>query len=270
MRAQLAVLLAAAPLAAAVFAATSERGRRVIGSWTWAQRIGAAALGLGVAILLNATLTHRSYSWQVGTAFSHRMLEYGAWAVGAFAIGVGVFPAIATLAWVLSAHQRKPEERAFLAVAASSLLVFVLYTAVKASYLSTTLATRVEERNLIYLSPVVFVGAAVWLASLRARATAVAVATAAIVWALVITPYQMDHHLYSDAPGLAVLAAANRAWAWNDAYAQNVLLWMAGVSAAVLLLPIVLRRLAPSLLSKRTIVATATAVIAVARRSGGP
>ncbi len=82
------------------------------------------------------------------------------------------------------------------------------------------------------------------------RVAAVAVATAAIVWVLVITPYQMDHHLYSDAPGLAVLAAANRAWAWNDAYAQNVLLWIAGVSAAVLLLPIVLRRFAPRLLAR--------------------
>ena len=40
---------------------------------------------------------------------------------------------------------------------------FGLYTAVKASYLSTTFAIRVEERNLIYLSPIVFVVAARWL-----------------------------------------------------------------------------------------------------------
>ena len=33
-----------------------------------------------------------------------------------------------------------------------------LYTAVKAAYLSTIFATRVEERNLIYLAPLLFVG----------------------------------------------------------------------------------------------------------------
>ena len=41
---------------------------------------------------------------------------------------------------------------------------FVAYTAVKASYISTQFAIRVEERNLIYLSPVVFTVTARWFA----------------------------------------------------------------------------------------------------------
>lgn len=236
VRGELAVLVPTAVVAVAVYAATSDPGRRLIASWSISERLAAGLLGLGAAIVVNAILTHRSYTWQVGTHFSDRMLEYGVWATGAFVIGVGVLPAVATLAWILSAHQRRPEERAFLGVAVGAIVAFGLYTAVKSSYISTNFATRVEERNLIYLSPVLFVGTAVWLARLRTHLLAVGVATAAIVYVLVSTPYHLENRLYSDAPGLAILAAANRHWAWNQAYAQNVLVSIAAVSAVLLAL----------------------------------
>ena len=41
-----------------------------------------------------------------------------------------------------------------------SLVAFGLYTAAKAAYLSTVFATRVEERNLIYLCPLLFIATA--------------------------------------------------------------------------------------------------------------
>ena len=40
------------------------------------------------------------------------------------------------------------------------------------------------------------------------------------------TPYNMDTRFYSDAPGLAILAAANRAYGWTPEHAETVLLWM--------------------------------------------
>jgi hypothetical protein len=178
-------------------------------------------------------------------------------------IGVGVFPALAALAWLLSAH-REPAERAVQAVAVGALVAFGLYTAVKASYLSTRLAIRVEERNLIYLSPVAFVCAAIWLQRLRASLWAVAAAAAGVVYVVVTTPFNLDSHFYSDAPGLAVLSEANRRLAWNDAYAQNMLVLATAIVAALVVAPLVLRRLRPALLERRTALQAAGAVVACA------
>jgi hypothetical protein len=263
VRTQLAVLIPAAAFAAGVFTVTSERARRVVAGWSLRDWLGAVVLLLGMAIGLNALFTTHSISWQVGTHYSDRLVEYGLWAIGAFVIGVGVLPALAGLAWLLSGH-RDPAQRAVQAVAAGALVAFGLYTAVKASYLSTQLAIRVEERNLIYLSPVAFVCAAAWLQRLRAALWAVAAATAGVAYVLATTPYNMDLHFYSDAPGLAVLSEANRRLAWNDGYAQNVLLWATAVAAAIVLAPIVVRRVRPDLLERRTLVRPAVAVVACA------
>ncbi len=87
---------------------------------------------------------------------------------------------------------------------------FGLYTAVKASYISTQFAIRVEERNLIYLAPVVFVVTARWVISGRARPIPVALSAAAIWYLLDTTPYHNTEHFYSDAPGLSILQWLNR------------------------------------------------------------
>ena len=169
IRSELAVLGAGALVAAAVAAATSPRGRELIGSWTWRERIGASVLAVGVAVALGGVLTHKSYTWQVGTHFHDRAFTYGLWAVGAFAIGVGVLPVFISLLWLLGARFRLADERALAATLIGAVVGFGLYTAVKASYLSTTFATRVEERNLIYIAPVVFTVTARWLLYGRAR-----------------------------------------------------------------------------------------------------
>ena len=114
-------------------------------------------------------LIHHAYEWYVGTHYHHRMFTYGLWAVGALTIGVGVCPVFVALAWALGGPVETREERALLGLFVGAIVGFGLYTAVKASYLATTFATRVEERNLIYLSPIVFVAAARW-ADARANA----------------------------------------------------------------------------------------------------
>lgn len=210
VRQQLQVLILTAFLATAVTAATGRRGRALIGSWSRGERAGAAILCLGAAIWLGALTTHRSYVWQIGTHFHHRMFTYGLWAVGAFAIGVGVLPAFASLAWLFGARFRLPDERALGALLIASVVSFGLYTAVKASYISTTFAIRVEERNLIYISPVVFAVTARWLIAGRARIVPAAFAAAAVAYLLETTPYHNTEHFYSDAPGLSVLQWLNR------------------------------------------------------------
>ena len=55
------------------------------------------------------------------------------------------------------------------------------------------------------------------------------------------TPYNMDTRLYSDAPGLAILAAANRAYGWTPEHAETVLLWMLVAAVAVVGAVVLLR-----------------------------
>src|SRR5438876_548213 len=100
-------------------------------------RVCAFALCLGPALWLGAFTTHHSYVWRIGTYFHDRMFTYGLWALGAFAIGVGVLPAFASLAWLFGARFRFADERALGALLIASVVSFGLYTAVKASYLST-------------------------------------------------------------------------------------------------------------------------------------
>ena len=91
--------------------------------------------------------------------------------------------------------------RAFAAFTGSALLTFWLYTAVKAAYLSTVFATRVEERNLIYL------GAAAdrrhGRLALREPAAGFPGALAALAftaWLVLHYGYQLDYP-YFEAPG---------------------------------------------------------------------
>jgi hypothetical protein len=111
-----------------------------------------------------------------------------------------------------------------------------MYTAVKAAYLSTVFATRVEERNLIYVAPLLFVGTAVVLERRRAHPVALA---AASIYALYLvaysghdvvgSPYELGQKLYSDAPGFSILQAANRYFQLSIAQVRPGLLGVFGV-----------------------------------------
>ena len=74
---------------------------------------------------------------------------------------MGILPVIGGFASLRLPERRgDPAYRAFAAYAAATILCVSLYTAVKAAYLSTVFATLWEERNLIYLSPLLLVGTA--------------------------------------------------------------------------------------------------------------
>jgi hypothetical protein len=219
----------------------ARRWRERWSAWDW---IGAATLIAGVLIVVNAYVTHRSFSWYVATTlYKDRMIDYGLWAVGALTIGLGVFPVVAGLAALIRPRGvvRTERERAFVAVAAASIAGFTWYTAIKAAYISTVFSTLTEERNLIYLSPVLFVATALFLERPRARLWAVAAAAALAGYVLVGTDYKMDVHLYNDAPGLSILQSANRNLGLTPHGARIVLLSVLAASVLVLAAPRVRR-----------------------------
>jgi hypothetical protein len=240
VRGELAVLPAVALLAAvfAAWASPAMRARRVL--WSIGDHVGAAVLWLGAAVLVISVLSHRSKEvYDTTTYYKDRIFDLGVWAAGAFAIGIGVIPVIAGLAvlWRTPGEQSTRELRAFRSVALAGLICFVTYTCVKAAYLSTQFATRVEERNIIYIAPLLLAGTAIWIERRRVNVVALAASTAVAVYLVVQTPYQMGVQLYSDALGLAILQQANRYLYWTPTVAHWLLLSVTVIGAAALAAP---------------------------------
>ena len=102
-----------------------------------------------------------------------------------------------------AASRDNPKVRAFVITSASAIACFGFYTAVKAAYISTVFATRVEERNVIYLVPLLFVGTAIAAraAARRPRWPWRAQRSCAL-YLVITTPSELDAFPYCDAPAL--------------------------------------------------------------------
>ncbi|MGZ4336595.1 MAG: hypothetical protein ACXVRA_04695 [Gaiellaceae bacterium] len=236
VRSELIVLIVTAVIAGLLVVSTSTRFRQVFREWTLREWIGAAVLVVGTLILLGAAGNHHSGVWEVGTHFHHRLFTYGLWAIGAFTIGVGILPVVVALAWLLGNRFRTLEDRALGGVLLGAIVSFGLYTAVKASYLSTIFAIRVEERNLIYIAPVVFAVVARWAITARTRLVPLGLATAAVWYLLDTTPYHNTEHFYSDAPGLSVLQWLNQKVYFTTTDARRLVFGILIGTVAVVLL----------------------------------
>ena len=232
------VLLAGAGLVA--WQSEPVRRRRARASYrlkaVWATALVAAV------VVAHVAYSSRSREWDIATDHPGKMLDYGLWAVGSLAIGLGVLPLVAGLTALVAQRERHvdPAERAFRAVLAASLVGFGLYTAGKAAYISTNFALRVEERNLIYVAPLLLIGTALALEHGRPRLWLLAGSTALTAYVLVTTPFQMDSLFYFDAPGLAILAGARRSFDWTPEYAESVLLGLLVLAVAASVAPRVL------------------------------
>ncbi len=236
VRGQLAVIVPVYALAALFLLWASEparRWRRTWSTWDW---VGATVLLIGAVILCSGIIGAHSQTWLIATGFyRHRTIVYGLWAAGAFAIGVGLLPVVALASLVRPrAEQWTRELKAFTAVTASAVIAFGLYTATKASYLSTVFATRVEERNLIYLAPLMFVATAFALERGRLRPWAVAATGGFVLYTILTTPYQLDLWPYSDALGLAIVQMANRDLAFTDGDVKVLLVVVLALSVVLL------------------------------------
>lgn len=239
VRSQLAVLFPILALVLLARAWRGERHQRWRATWTTGDWVGAAALTVGAALALSAAIGRRSNTWYVSTGFlKDRMLEYGLWAAGALAIGIGVLPLVAGLAALVRprGEERALPRQTFTALAVAAIVAFGVYSAVKAAYLSTTLAIVVAERNLIYLYPILFTGTALLLERRRASLVALGAATGAALYLVTSTPYTLAQYPNYEAHGLAAAAFGNRIFRWPDATIETALVLVTLASAVALAL----------------------------------
>jgi hypothetical protein len=266
VRSELAMIPAAFALAGLFMLWSSERCRRQRSTWTIGDWVGGTVLVLGAIFLISGIASHHSIEWLTITrAYKDRIFNMGNWAAGSLAVGLGVIPLVAGLAVLVRAPGEEPNRslRVFRSLSAATVVTFGLYTAMKAAYLSTVFATRVEERNLIYVAPVLFVGTAIALERRRLNLVATGAAAAyalylvgyAVYHVVGGVPYAMGVRLYSDALGFAILQQANLYFFWTPAVARAVVL-AALVGGLALLV-------APQLVAtRRRVAATCVTVLA--------
>jgi hypothetical protein len=231
---------------------SSERARRRRSGWSIGDWAGVVLLAFGAVFAISGVLSRHSQEWYgVTTLYKHRSLIMGNWAAGALAIGIGVIPLVAGLTSLFRApgEQRSREARMVRSVMVAGFVGFGLYTALKSAYLSTQFATRVEERNLIYVAPLLFVGTALVLERRRVNLWAFAAAGAYALYLVgfalyqvVGSPYEMGIQLYSDSLGFSILQQANRYIGLDTTDARIVLIGATIVGGAALLAPMFLRR----------------------------
>ena len=84
-------------------------------------------------------------------------------------------------------------------------------------------SSLIVERNLVYLAPLAFVATALLLERAAAPVWAVIAAGAAVLAMIVSVPIDrgLDNFPYYEAHGLAILALANREWAWPLGRVEN-------------------------------------------------
>jgi hypothetical protein len=266
VRTELAIIPATLVLALLFAAWSSDAARRWRSGWSSGDWVGAIVLVLGAIFLLGAIGSHHSDEiYRVTRGYKHRAINEGNWAAGTLALGIGVLPFIGGLAALFRApgDERSRELRMFRSVATAAIVAFGLYTAIKAAYLSTVFATRVEERNLIYIAPLLFIGTAFLFS--RRRVSIIGLAAAGVytlyllgyaLYHVTQYPYQMGVQLYSDALGFAIVQQGNRYLSWTPHLVREIVIAMSIISVLVLLAPRLLRGRA----LVATVVTTAAAV----------
>jgi hypothetical protein len=241
IRSQLLALFGALAAGLLVLGWRSAWMRRYRTTWSTWDTVGFWTLAVGALIAVVAFFGHRSAEWEdAASQWKGRMVEYGSWAGGAFAIGIGIIPAIALLSVlaVPARERERPGVRAFVAVTAGAVASFAWYAAIKGTYLSTTFSSLVVERNLVYLAPLAFVATAYLFERAAAPAWAVVVSGVVVLGLVVWTPIErgLDSFPYYEAHGFAILALANREWAWPTGRIEAALVVLVVVSVILLLL----------------------------------
>ena len=236
------------------------RARRIRSGWSRGDKAGAALLAVGAFVVVNRIVSPHAIEWTiVSQNYRHRMWTLGLEAGSALTIGLGILPVIAGLAALWLPERRKdPRWRAFAAFFGASILTFGLYTAVKAAFLSTVFATRVEERNLIYLGPLILIAATIYFSARRPSGVALAASTVFVGWLVLGYGYQLDFP-YFEAPGYGIVTMANRSFSWDQPTIRIGLAVAFVVAAAVAALPFVER----AKQARRWVIAAAALGVAV-------
>ena len=237
-RAELVVMPLAFAAAAFVLWWRSPSARRLRGpSWVRGDTIGLALLAFGLFVVAQRVLLHSPASeWRIATDLTSHIGLHVIWAAGALAIGLGVLPVVAGLTGLVPRRGERllPHDEPFIALCVCLFALLALYTGIKGAYNEVTFSTRIDERNLFYGAPLLFVGSAIALERRRIRLDALAASAVFAAYAIVKTPIQLAFP-YFDAPGFSVAALANRHWAWSATQIEHALLVTLAVSVVVLL-----------------------------------
>lgn len=240
VRGELGILPIVLVLAAGLYALSSEPGRRWVsrfGAWDWA---GVIVLGGGAVIGFSAFVGKFSQTWSIATGhYPGRMLDYGLQAAGSLTIGLGLLPVVAALAVLVRPRDEppSPERRAFHSLFLAAAIGFGVYTAVKAAYLTTVFTTFPQERNLIYLVPLLFVGTALWLERPRLRWVPLAAAVGFVAYLIVSTPYLLNNVPSADSLGVSIAQMSNRELSFAHGGIENALIVALVIAVALLVAP---------------------------------
>ena len=238
VRGELVVIWAVIAFSLLFLAWRTERVRRWRATWTIWDWVGFAVLLFGAGVITSAILGKGSFEWLISTDhYKGRIFDYGFNAAGVLAIGLGVFPMVAGLAALWRGRGEAPswELRVFRSVLLASIISFGIYTAVKATYVSTVFGTYTYERNLIYLAPLLFAGTALWLERRNFNPIAVGASAVFVLVLLLTTPYENTQDISYNAPGLAILQQANRYLNLDLTGAKILLLGVLALSTALLI-----------------------------------
>jgi hypothetical protein len=232
---QFATVPASFLIAAGVLWWVGTGGKRFRTGRSRGEVFGAAVLLVGALVLFNRVFLQHIEIWQVSTQYwKHRMLDLGLKAWLAFTVGMGILPVLGGFASLhLKERTSDPVYRAFAAYLGATIVCVSLYTAVKAAYLSTVFSTLTEERNMIYLSPLMLIGTALVFQSRRLDWRLVTAASAFVVFLVYGKPFQLLFP-YFEAPGFAILTIPTRHWSWTVETLRLILMGVLALSVVAL------------------------------------
>ena len=232
-------------------------GRRRLSEASWQWRAGCVVGAIVALVVGNAVLQRGAAQWATATAHPSVMIDQGLWAWAALAIGIGVFPVVIGLAMLVPGRSIvvTPDVEAFTAVLAVAVVGFTVYVAVKGAYQAAVFEPRVSERNLAYLSPLLFVALALFVATRVVRPWMLMLAAAFVGWCFSAIPLAIENGLAGDAPGLSILAWLHSDYDLGRDGAGRLLYTLVAASVLVGLAPLLFPRHRRAVL---VIVATAT------------
>jgi hypothetical protein len=184
-----------------------------------------------------------AYEVEVALGRPGTMLDQALWGWGSLIVGLGVFPVVIGIAMAAPAARipRTRELVAFSSMLGTALVLFTAYVAVKGTYQAAVFEARVEERNMLYLTPLLLVAVALFVATCAIRPAALAIAAALTAWAIGSLPLNLNG-LEGDAPGLAILSRLHSDHELDVAAVERLLYLLLVVSVIVALVPLLVRR----------------------------
>jgi hypothetical protein len=211
---------------------TGAHGKELRRNWSRGDTIGAAFLVLGGLFLANRIVLQHIPEWQQPTQYAKRlMIDLGLRAGLSFTIGMGVLPVIGGLTSLRLPERRgDPTYRAYVAWTCAAIAFVVVYTSDKAAYLSMNFSTLWEERDMIYLAPLLLLGTAMVFEAKKIDLRVFTASSALVLIMILLKPIQLGYP-YFEALGSEIAARLywNHHWSVHDLRLGLVFLFVISV-----------------------------------------